>query len=73
MPSTLHGTHKFHASKPYPFHFQVLEKYFKDEEQDSLVREDIQAGKRVVTLLVSVIAAGATLGIIAVAMLLIFG
>lgn len=66
----MHTATKKHAS--IPFHFPVLDKYFKRNEQQSLVNDDLEAGRRVGLLLVGVIAAGSSLGIAAVAMLLLF-
>jgi len=71
MLSSTHGKHSsgMQASTPFP----VLEKYFKRGEQQSLVQDDLEAGRHVGWLLVGVIAAGSSLGILAVILMMVFG
>ncbi len=52
--------------------FPVLDKYFRREEQESLVGSDLEAGRHVGWLLVGVIAGGSSLGIMAVVLMMLF-
>lgn len=70
MLSTTHDKPISNAKRT-SFHFPILDKYFRREEQQKLIQQDLDAGHHVAWMLVGVIAAGSSLGMAAVVAMLL--